>query len=1270
MILARGVEYGKKENFLYNINSGPAVEVTQDDVKRDNEINETIENLRNLRKERDVLPPKVRGYGAAEESQRIISSIEIIGQELNDDFNKQKYEGYTAENFMRRAQKGFDNGEISADVLAVIQSVYMTNPKLLDGLSLDITQKFSPEEIAQRRAEGKKFPIGAFKPFERLVKLYTGTEGVTDPQTIRHELTHTLEQLMTPAQRKALVNEYIAALKSAAKKHSDIKSQYFFDKVIDFMNFATLESHEAMINSLPSMDFYQYINPSEYWAVNAEKLMSQNLGNAWERFKKSVQKLFEQIKDILGFDSKYVVHKIFDQIISGSQERMDNRMLSAFISGTGARIIPTENIATNVFGQPLPKGAWVTPIDSKMDNIIYTLQDKLIDTKRVVDNIKAAGKQIADKWNPYLAEELFHGRTAKKTQDFLKDELEPLINEIRAKGLTIEKLEEYLHNRHAESRNKFNAKRDPNMPDGGSGIMTADAKAYMAALTPQQKKDFDDLAKRIDAIVKGTQSIVVSTGQETQQTIDAWNNALEHYVPLQREETEYDVQKVGTGVGSGIAVKGPFSRAAVGSSRNVIDILANIAMQREKAIVRGEKMRVGKALYGLVASNPNPGFWLAFDPEAMKDPKKVEAELGALGLNPADIQNIITQPVIRRLDPATNKVIESPNTLLVKSNNSIPVRINGKEKYVIFNAQDERAKRMATALQNLDADSLGRVMGAMQQFTQYFAKINTQYNPIFGAINFLRDVQGAMIQINTTPLAGDKKKILGDTMAALRGIYAEERNRRAGKPPLQGTWSQLWEEFQKEGGQTGFRDQFSRSQERAEALQAILDPSSWTKSPLGKVFTAGGTLKVPMEIARKAAAPLFDWLSDYNQSMENAIRLAAYKAGKDKGMTEQQAASLAKNLTVNFNRKGQIGKQAGALYAFFNAAVQGTARMAQTMFRFNGKRYELSPLGKKIFWGGIIMGSAQAAMLAAMGFDEDEPPEFIKERNLIIPTSSTTYITIPMPLGYNVIPNTGRILTEWVLSGFKETPKRVASLTGSLLDMFNPLGNAGWSAQTFMPTIADPATAIFENRDWTGKPIAKEDFSSLSPTPGYTRAKETATALSKELAYYLNATTGGTDYKPGVISPTPDQIDYLVGQLTGGVGRELMKLEQFTTSRFTGEELPIYKVPLAGRFIGETTGVAAERNRFYSNLIELNKHENELKGRRKDRVPTQDYLMEYPEARLYSYANQVERNIQKLKKRRDMLIEKDAPKEQVKAVENQMMVQMKRFNDRVRETQQ
>jgi hypothetical protein len=755
--------------------------------------------------------------------------------------------------------------------------------------------------------------------------------------------------------------------------------------------------------------------------------------------------------------------------------------------------------------------------------------------------------------------------------------------------------------------------------------------------------------------------LIVSTGQETQDVIDAWRKALPDYVPLNREESDYDVKNVGSGVGSGIAVRGPFSRAALGSSRKVVDILANIAMQRERAIIRGEKMRVAKALYGLVASNPNPEFWVAFDPEAVKDPAKAALELQSMGLNPSDVQNFVDRIVKKRIDPKANAVVTVDDQLLLNSKYSMPVRINGKEKYVIFNSKDPRAARMAEALKNLDAEELGQVLSNVQTFTQYFAKINTQYNPVFGVVNFVRDVGGAILQLSTTAIRGKQRAVLAGVPAALRGIYAQERARRKNKPPVQNSYAQLWEEFQKEGAATGFRDQFSRSQDRTAALERMLDPSSWAKSPLGKIFTAGGTLKAPMEIARKGAAPFFEWLEDYNQTMENAVRLSAYKVALDNGLTKQQAASVAKNITVNFNRKGQIGRQAGALYAFFNASVQGTSRMVETL---------RGPAGQRIIFGGLILGSLQALTLAAAGFDDDEPPEFIKSKNIILPTGDSKYITIPMPLGYNVIPNTSRIVTEWMLSGFKNTPKRVVDLTGAFLDMFNPLGNAGWSVQTIAPTIADPIVAISENKDWTGKPIAKEDMSSLDPTPGYTRAKENASIVGKELSRFLNAASGGTNYTPGVVSPTPDQIDYLIGQLTGGVGRELLKAEQSITSQFTGEELPMYKVPLVGRFLGETTGMAAERNRFYSNVIELNKHERELEGRRKDRVPTQDYLMEYPEARLYGYANQVERNIQKLKKRRDMLIEKDAPKEQVKAVENQMMVQMKRFNDKVREVQQ
>jgi hypothetical protein len=152
--------------------------------------------------------------------------------------------------------------------------------------------------------------------------------------TIRHELTHTLEQMMTPVQRKAVVNAYIAALKKAAKKHKDAKSREFFDNVVKYLNEPSNDTRDAMNKSLPSLDFYQFTSPSEYWAVNAEKLMAQRLGVPWDRFKKAVRKMFEAMKKLFGFDNRFVVHDVFDKIMSGSKERMDTEMLANFVASS------------------------------------------------------------------------------------------------------------------------------------------------------------------------------------------------------------------------------------------------------------------------------------------------------------------------------------------------------------------------------------------------------------------------------------------------------------------------------------------------------------------------------------------------------------------------------------------------------------------------------------------------------------------------------------------------------------------------------------------------------------------------------------------------------------------------------------------------------------------------------------------------------------------------------------------------------------------------
>ena len=122
-------------------------------------------------------------------------------------------------------------------------------------------------------------------------------------------------------------------------------------------------------------------------------------------------------------------------------------------------------------------------------------------------------------------------------------------------------------------------------------------------------------------------------------------------------------------------------------------------------------------------------------------------------------------------------------------------------------------------------------------------------------------------------------------------------------------------------------------------------------------------------------------------------------------------------------------------------------------------------------------------------------------------------------------------------------------------------------------------------------------------------------------------------------------------------------MEQSIKGAITGEEVPSYRIPLAGRFYGETESPAAEAQRFYNNVTKMADHENEIKGRMKNKEPIGPYLREHPEARLWQMANTTENQINALNKQKKDFIEKGLPKDRIKRIENQKAVIMKRFND-------
>ena len=839
--------------------------------------------------------------------------------------------------------------------------------------------------------------------------------------------------------------------------------------------------------------------------------------------------------------------------------------------------------------QPLfnqtPAHTWEELGESYVDTKLYNWQDDRIDLKRVQESITKAGRQIDDQFDARTAETLLPGRLAKRTEDFMAVEAAPLLKDMAKNNVTMEEVSDYMLARHAPERNAQIAKVNPDMPDAGSGtnsegvlMTTQAANDHIAALTTGKRMVLEMLARRVDAITKGTRDLLVAEGLEKAETIRAWEGAYKHYVPLFRDEA---ANTPGHPVGSGISVTGSSSKRATGSTKEVTNMLAHVLMQREAAITRAEKNRVGMSLYGMALSHPNKAFWSTVQPKMST--ADIVAELQRMGVDPMDgIMGMDAAPTIRTVDDRTGLVVDRPNPMYKKLDNAIVVKVNGEDRVILFNTKNERAMRMAESLKNQHFDQGMWVNAAntVAPVTRFMSAMMTQYNPAFGMVNAVRDIQGALVNLTSTPLNGKQARVLADTPAAVIGIARDIRGDGKRTP-----WSDLWVQFQEDGGRTGYRDLVVSPYERAanmeKDIKRMQQEGKWTPG--------------------NAAHAVLDLFGDFNDSLENGVRLAAYKAALDKGMTRPQAAKLARELTVDFNRKGRKGRELGKLYAFLNASIQGNARNIATV---------MGAHGGKVLAGGFALGVLQALMLAAAGYEDDEIREFQKARALIIPMGGKQHITIPMALGFHVIPNTSRILTELMLTGGKDWQTKVPEAMFEIANAANPFGGGGdWKTAhgpltMVMPTAGDWAVDLAMNRDFTGNQISRTRYNERNPGSAIARESTLRTPsgqVYQGISKAINDLTGGSDRKAGAVSPTPEELRYIMGVVGGGVYRETEKAINAAVMLVNGDEIKATQVPLGSRFVSEVRDEDVQRSRYYKHTRKLEDLEADLKDAAKDR---------------------------------------------------------------------
>ena len=655
---------------------------------------------------------------------------------------------------------------------------------------------------------------------------------------------------------------------------------------------------------------------------------------------------------------------------------------------------------TPAVAQPPVQPTWESLPDMNWkDTKIIQLFDKNRNLKLTQQAIAKANGELKQELNAYTTETLSHGKIERQWSDFLTFELQPILKEMQAKKVSDDQLTEYLVMRHAEEANKLIAERNPDNPakqDNGIGVTYKEREEYFKALSPERKKAFESIAKKVDSILAKTRDMLEKGGVISPEERKAWEELFDFYIPTRREESDFMLPS------SSYRRVGDFAKSRVGSSKKVVDVLANIAINREIAINRIEKERIYRAVYGMSVMNPNPDYWKAIVPEAYKNRDELSNELvDMFDIDRTDANEmadlIFNEPSRQYFDKEAGVVRNRIDSSAKYKDYVLPVKIDGKDRFVFFNPKNARAAQTVQSLRGLDVPQLRGLMAVIAPVTRFFSAINTQYNLIFGAWNFARDLQGAQFNLSTTPIADRKWEVTKGTFKALPEIYKALQERHEGKP-FSDTSDGSWDDFTRHGGKVGYKDQFAKLNESTNVIDKKI-----------KELDRGGLKKFAFDVK--------DWISDVNDVMENAVRVSAYREALNKFKSEHEgkiterdlenmkarAADIAKNITVNFNRKGTAGVTAGALYAFFNASAQGTARLYETL---------KGPMGKKIVAGGIALGIAQSLWLAMAGFDEDEPTEFIKQKNLIFPKGDGTYIMWPMPFGFNVFPNIGRLMTE------------------------------------------------------------------------------------------------------------------------------------------------------------------------------------------------------------------------------------------------------------------
>lgn len=392
------------------------------------------------------------------------------------------------------------------------------------------------------------------------------------------------------------------------------------------------------------------------------------------------------------------------------------------------------------------------------------------------------------------------------------------------------------------------------------------------------------------------------------------------------------------------------------------------------------------------------------------------------------------------------------------------------------------------------------------------------------------------------------------------------------------------------------------------------------------------------------------------EQTELRTRIATYITSRQTGSTIQDAINDAKEITVNFDRRGAQFRNFNLLQMFFNAQMQSVRRQTELMRR-HPVRYAttvailasskvLIGLGISLLLGGGDDDNTTAEDIIRRYFEINKQ---LRTRNHIFIIDGEVY---RIPVAPAFIPFT-TLCEEAAQLAFDPSSrhrntasKALLSVTSSVLETYVPtlisdpaniminINNEQAWRQSFASGIPMSGRALWQpfieaiyNYDYTGNPIYTEPQFGAQHLPFHRDYRERTGKAYVYTSKLLSDLTGGNNIIPGKINIHPEQIEHVVQGLAGGIGTlagrfaGIYKRVQGESTESAGLEF-LYDIPFAARLYGGN--MQQRENRYYQSLFFDDKQALEAFRAQKRYIESsqdmQDFNKEYNrETRKYFY---------------------------------------------------